>query len=478
MSGTRASESEQPSQYRPRTVTDERHALEQEERGETTRVARKIAREPPLFLPWCGLRSHGDRPFERIHRGYSRLVWRQAKASESRLALIQRILGWPWNLARQVKKATRRHGGTVKELTGKTLPRQTWEQFSLGLRHSIPPMSYYLFRLFEPERRRNAGQYLHRFETKRGLFASLNRNLGDAAAMELLGSKAAFNQRCQQHALPTPPVYLELEGGEVIHRAWQEDSLPPVDLIVKRRRGKGGHVMMRWAYQGEAGYLSAEGETLDAAQLLERMRVEASEIPFLVVKRIKNHADILDLAGADGNILTTCRLLTALNEHGDYEAVSSTFKIAVDQIVADNVHFGGLASAVDLETGTLGPGIPTAPLGVAVDHHPLTGARITGKPLPCWKETVDLSIRAHSGFPEAIFVGWDIGISDDGPVLVEGNSAPRVHLQQTPHGAPLGTGRFAQLMAYHLDRIDPPRTTPVGRDGGAMLGRGGAAKRG
>jgi hypothetical protein len=409
---------------------------------------------PPVFTPFSTV-GIGDRPYGRIHRWHSRLMWRRHASLRRRLYLFVRLLAWVLRLPRLSRKATALYGHRAAGESGKSRARQVLEQVYLGLRYSIPPVSYYLFRLFEPDRRRNASQYIHRFETKGGLFAFLNRNLGDDSARKLLGNKSAFAMRCRERGLPTPPLYLELQRGEIIQREWKSDSLPPVDLIVKRRVGKGGHVMMRWEYLGDDEYRGSDGEVLGSAALMGRLKEDSAEIPFIVVKRMRNHPDILDFAGPGGNILTSCRLVTAFNENDEPEVVSSTYKIAVDQTVADNVHFGGLASPVDIRTGMFGPGISTSPLGVPVDVHPLSGARITGTKLPLWEETLSLVKRAHRQFPEAIFIGWDVGITADGPVLIEGNSATCVHLQQTPHGEPLGAGRFGEIMAYHLDRLDP-----------------------
>lgn len=348
----------------------------------------------------------------------------------------------------------KRYGGETKRLTGKGHVRQFAELLSLAYSHSIPPTTYYLFRLFDDEPRRNVSRYIHRFETKTGLFAFLNCNLGDEAAHDLMGNKQAFAQRCIERNLPTPEVYLEVEDGEVVPRCWDQPGLPRNDIIVKRREGKGGHVMMRWEVQPDGRYLGDTGECLDAEGVLDLLRHDSHSMALIAVRRVVNHPDILCMAGSEEKILTTCRLVTGLNEAGVPEVLSSTFKIAVDQSVADNVHFGGLASPVDVHTGSLGPGIETSPLGVPVDVHPVSGAPIAGAKLPMWDDVLALVKRAHEGFPEAIFVGWDVGLTPDGPTLVEGNSAKCVHLQQTPQGAPLGAGRFGEIMAYHLERID------------------------
>ena len=101
--------------------------------------------------------------------------------------------------------------------------------------------------------------------------------------------------------------------------------------------------MMRWEFVGGADYRSATGDLLDAKSLLDRIKKESVNQPLLVVRRLRNHPEIADLAGRDAGVLTTARMVTGLDENGEPELLSSTFKIAVNQTVADNVHFGGLA---------------------------------------------------------------------------------------------------------------------------------------
>src|SRR3546814_3086292 len=57
----------------------------------------------------------------------------------------------------------------------------------------------------------------------------------------------------------------------------------------------------------------------------------------------------------------------------------------------------------------------------ATDDHPRTGQRITGLRLPDWALTLELAIRAARAFDVQTSLGWDIGFTDAGPVVVEGN---------------------------------------------------------
>jgi hypothetical protein len=84
-----------------------------------------------------------------------------------------------------------------------------------------------------------------------------------------------------------------------------------------------------------------------------------------------------------------------------------------------------------------------------LDRHPDTNARITGTILPLWSETKTLAILAHRSFADRVLVGWDIAITDEGPLIVEGNSSPDLDILQR-FGVPVCNSRFGGLLAWHL----------------------------
>jgi hypothetical protein len=48
-------------------------------------------------------------------------------------------------------------------------------------------------------------------------------------------------------------------------------------------------------------------------------------------------------------------------------------------------------------------------------------------------------------------IGWDIGIADDGPIVIEGNSGPDMDLMQRfMERGFCHEHRFSELLAYHL----------------------------
>lgn len=118
-----------------------------------------------------------------------------------------------------------------------------------------------------------------------------------------------------------------------------------------------------------------------------------------------------------------------------------------------NIHVGALVTQVDISTGSLmGPAL--AKDGHRrLTSHPSTGVVFDGFRIPYWERALQLVERAMYLCPEARIIGWDIGIAEDQPVLIEGNSDPGTY-QYAQHRA-YGTGRGLRSQAEALLKAAP-----------------------
>ena len=117
--------------------------------------------------------------------------------------------------------------------------------------------------------------------------------------------------------------------------------------------------------------------------------------------------------------------------HPEIIGAAARMAIGANHVV-DNLHAGGIAAAVDVQTGILSRASnlgADASLGW-LDRHPVTGARIAGTRLPMWDDVREFALRAHRGFSDRVLIGWDIAITPDGPVMVEGNGSPDLDIMQ------------------------------------------------
>lgn len=83
------------------------------------------------------------------------------------------------------------------------------------------------------------------------------------------------------------------------------------------------------------------------------------------------------------------------------------------------VNFG---AAIDINTGEISkPGVYLDATKPEVHYHPVTNTPVVGFKIPYWEECKDLAIKAAELTPGNRSIGWDIAVTNEGPVLIEGN---------------------------------------------------------
>jgi len=387
----------------------------------------------------------------RVHQICNKAVWRSLGLG-GRLYAALLALVWPVTAAAASMPWLRRNSAAIRALTGKGKLRQFIEILRLAIRHRISPRCYYMFEFYLPERMARAGDYLMRYETKQIAYRLL-RPVRARTGMAIK-DKIAFAIFCRDNDLPAVPLVAAFQDGARVPEIG--DSEPPQsDLFAKRVFGKGGARAYRWNWIGNGRYRSTTGEESSGVDLMAHFAALSQREPYLVQPALTNHAELRPLSlGA----LSTVRLLTCRNPQGRFEVTNASFRMSANpKSPVDNFHAGGIASPVDLATGCLGPAsdLGLGPKFAWHDRHPLTGAPITGCVLPFWPEAKALATRAHAAFAEWTVIGWDIAILDEGARLIEGNKGPDVDMIQRTLRGPIGSGRFGELLAYNLERIEP-----------------------
>ena len=151
----------------------------------------------------------------------------------------------------------------------------------------------------------------------------------------------------------------------------------------------------------------------------------------LVEEVVVQHPEI---AAIYPNAVNTIRMATILT--GDKATVVYAFiRIGNKGHVVDNLNSGGMAAPLDVKTGKIK--YPAADKdGIVYDRHPQTDTPITGAVIPFWKEAVALCEECAKVIPQVRYVGWDIAITEKGPVVIEGNQFPGHDILQLPVHCP------------------------------------------
>lgn len=373
---------------------------------------------------------------------------------EARLAAMSALkrklvlLAWPPAMVLWGLGLTLTNGGYVARRYGRGRIGQFADQMRLAFKQGIPVNFFYTYELHERSNWPKARDYVLRGYIKGGcqLYKRLYRDdPARRAIAKLLNDKLAFHQFCHLHGLPTAQLYAVVSKGTF---GWTDPSqmtLPPTDLFLKPRKENGGSGAERWAYAEGCYHRHGHSTSLDAKGLTERLATLSRNQAYLVYECLANHPDIGDLtAGA----LCTLRLHTMLNEQGEPEHLFTMFRMSQfrERIVDTQ---DGIAAAVDPATGILGRASNSSPVARWMDHHPVTGARITRCTIPYWHDALALALSTHARLGSAYLVGWDIAITNSGPVILEANKSPDIEIEQRLDG-PWGNGRFGELIAFHL----------------------------
>lgn len=128
------------------------------------------------------------------------------------------------------------------------------------------------------------------------------------------------------------------------------------------------------------------------------------------------------------NSVNTLRLVTA-NVNNKTTVLFRAIRIGNGENVVDNFNHGGMYSVISEDGIITKPAIDKE--GNIYEVHPVTNTKIVGFKIPYFKEALDMVIKASKVIPEVGLVGWDISITNNGPVMIEGNQLPGYDIYQS-----------------------------------------------
>lgn len=102
----------------------------------------------------------------------------------------------------------------------------------------------------------------------------------------------------------------------------------------------------------------------------------------------------------------------------------------------DNATQGGTFVGIDIERGVLKEYGEYFKFenGAHERFHPISGIEYKDFPIPYWNEVVELVEKLHPLFYGMVSVGWDIAITENGPIVLEGNTSPCSKMAQMANG--------------------------------------------
>ena len=299
------------------------------------------------------------------------------------------------------------------------------------LRRRQPPR-FYLEHLLYREGTGAVGDYLTAPEKER-MYALKKRGDG---WLRNLDDKALFDQLVRPSGLRLPQLLGQTRMGSFVSPGGEVRPLDSAEALaaelaamleasptdgvfakpIMANKGSGAHKVRPETLQEKAGDLFKAVSFND----------------YLFQEAVRQHEGMNALYP---HSLNTLRVLVGQQEGGDPRVLSVILRMGSGGRSMDNAHAGGVFVGVDVETGTLKTHGHELFFfgGHRFDRHPDTGVRFEGYPVPLFGEAMELARQAHETLPHP-YAGWDIGVTPDGPVIIECNSGPYLLMMDVAHG--------------------------------------------
>lgn len=247
---------------------------------------------------------------------------------------------------------------------------------------------------------------------------------------------------------PTPTVYCYVKGGQVLYA----DGRFNIDKSQSVRE----QLCHLFSNDLEAFVKPADGKLgLGAFKLVIRntqieINGEASNMDELVERVVSADSLVQELIVQDETISALCpssintiRLQTVMDRNGNVIPFGPGLRIGRVGSYVDNWAKGGVFVGIDSQTGRLKDiGILKPQYGTKVHEHPDTHVVFHDYPIPYYKEAERMAVTLHKMMYRSHSIGWDIAVTSNGPVVVEGNDRWEISLIQAVHGGLGHLGKY------------------------------------
>lgn len=252
--------------------------------------------------------------------------------------------------------------------------------------------------------------------------------------------KFYFNVFLERFGIPTPKVYCFIKDKSPLYfnSQFSIDSSKSVteqlksffsndmDAFAKPSDGQLGNGVFALRISGGKIFIDDKETTIDN---LINIVLSAD---YLVQERIYQHKKMSELCPSTINSI---RLQTVMDKDGIVYPFGAGLRMGRLGSSVDNWAKGGIFVGIDMEKGCLmKKGFLKPKFGTSTDYHLDTNVKFEGFVIPFYREAVEAAVKLHKYLYRCHSVGWDIAITENGPVFIEGNGWWEISLVQAVHG--------------------------------------------
>jgi len=230
----------------------------------------------------------------------------------------------------------------------------------------------------------------------------------------LFEDKYVCNQLCANSNLPTPDFLGYIEPSDnvtnFIGQLFKDEQNKKI--IIKASRGKGGKDIYL-AYKDDGQIVISSPNDKIAIKDFKLAK------PSIVQRYIQQHPKLEKISSS----VNTIRTETMLTQNNEVIIIGAFMRFGLDNNFLDNQCAGGLSIGVNINSGTLYEFAMNGK-GEKFYSHPNTGVEFKDYMIPYWDKVIELSEKIQRYFCYFKLIGPDIGITLEGPVIIEINATP------------------------------------------------------
>lgn len=300
----------------------------------------------------------------------------------------------------------------------------------------------YGFDRLEMTRERMTSEYLIPYDSFQAKINYLNNHNPNFlyTSRVITADKFYFNVFLEKFGIPTPPVYCFIKDKKVLYVDaqfaidTQQDTIQllkqlfsrDMDAFCKPSSGQLGNGIFALKIQNSKVYVDGKLSSID--KLIDAL-LSAN---YLVQKRIYQHPKMNTLCDSTINSI---RLQTVMTKEGEVVPFGAGLRMGRQGSSVDNWAKGGVFVGINMKNGKLMEmGFLKPQYGSSTKEHPDTHIVFKDFEIPFYKEAERMAMELHKRLYRCHSVGWDIAITVDGPMFIEGNGLWEISLIQAAHG--------------------------------------------
>lgn len=265
-----------------------------------------------------------------------------------------------------------------------------------------------------------------------------SRNLHKKETIDVLEDKVNFWNFCNDNSILTPKVlafnnYAKLRIEDKFYDIDNFESFTlNLKVVLNHSKSKDIFLKPTNGAQGKECFKILESD-LNKTEYMKKIYSTIIDSNFVFQETISQH---YLLKRINPTSINTIRIDTFITNDGTPEVLSALIRFGRKGSVVDNpFNSGGFFVPINLEKGTLiAPGMQLLGVGNGTFYeHPDSKLKLDNYEIPFLKETIELVKNAAIKIGDRL-VGWDVAITEDGPLIIEGNHDYHLGMQDVAYG--------------------------------------------